>query len=601
MDGFSAVDCNVVSSGRGGDSRSFLDTDLQYKWSKSAVDKKSDSAHETSRSIEKDPNVSKDLGNLVRCCETESPIYPDCSDSIDDTLTSHRASLENDIEQLQLCLHQEKSMRTMLERAIGRSSCTLSPGNRQLVAQTRELIQEIELLEEEVANRERHVLSLYRNIFDQCLSRTLSGQSSLMTSPAHIKNEVRKHPSIISSTFCSSKKFSLQPFQLLGTKKDSGKKNTLQQSKARHSILDEKTNIHIDSNSSDPAKVPEKVHTVGKNSLPVRTLKDHLYQCPSKLSEELVRCMAAMYCWVCNGSPVKPENGCVPLESRSSTKVALPRQSVGGDQDCSWRSTMEISRMLTDGNQHSRASYATSSYRVLVEQLERVNPSHMETDAKLAFWINVYNSLVMHAYLVCGIPIRSMRRMVLFQKAGYNIGGHIISANSIEHSILCCHSQRIGHWFETILLTAMRRKSGEERQLVGTGFGLSNSQPLVCFALCNGASSDPMMRVYTASNVKEELEIAKNDYLQANVVVKKSSKVLLPRILERYSKEASISTNDLFSWVCDNVDKQLCDAIKKCIDSKSNRKSSHIMEWLPYDMRFQYVFASDLTEKPWWL
>ena len=110
-------------------------------------------------------------------------------------------------------------------------------------------------------------------------------------------------------------------------------------------------------------QVPEKVHTVGKNSLPVRTLKDHLYQCPSKLSEELVRCMAALYCWVCNGSPVKPENGCVPLESRSSTKVALPRQSVGGDQDCSWRSTMEISRMLTDGNQHSRASYATSSYR----------------------------------------------------------------------------------------------------------------------------------------------------------------------------------------------------------------------------------------------
>lgn len=109
------------------------------------------------------------------------------------------------------------------------------------------------------------------------------------------------------------------------------------------------------------------------------------------------------------------------------------------------------------------------------------------------------------------------------------------------------------------------------------------------------------MRVYTASNVKEELEIAKNDYLQANVAVKKSSKVLLPRILERYSKEASISTNDLLPWVCDNVDKKLCDAIKKCIDSKSNRRLSHIMEWLPYDMRFQYVFASNLTEKPWWL
>lgn len=110
-------------------------------------------------------------------------------------------------------------------------------------------------------------------------------------------------------------------------------------------------------------QVPERVHTEGKNSLAVHTLKDHLCQCPSKLSEELVRCMAAIYFWVCNAAPEKPENGCVPLESRSSTKVALPRQSVGGDQDCSWRSMMEISRILTDRNQHSRASYATSSYR----------------------------------------------------------------------------------------------------------------------------------------------------------------------------------------------------------------------------------------------
>lgn len=109
------------------------------------------------------------------------------------------------------------------------------------------------------------------------------------------------------------------------------------------------------------------------------------------------------------------------------------------------------------------------------------------------------------------------------------------------------------------------------------------------------------LRVYSAANVKEELEVAKKDYLQANVVVKRSKKVFLPRILERYSKETSISSDDLLSWVCENVDKKLRDAIQKCIDSKSNRKSSHIMEWSPYDTRFRYVFPRDLTEKPWWV
>lgn len=100
--------------------------------------------------------------------------------------------------------------------------------------------------------------------------------------------------------------------------------------------------------------------TVKKNSLAGFTLKDHLYQCPNKLSEELIRCMAAIYCWVCNASITK-----------SSAKVVLPRQSIGSDQDWSCRSTstVEISRISTDGNQHLRASYGISSCRWEVKML----------------------------------------------------------------------------------------------------------------------------------------------------------------------------------------------------------------------------------------
>ncbi|CBI35751.3 unnamed protein product, partial [Vitis vinifera] len=94
----------------------------------------------------------------------------------------------------------------------------------------------------------------------------------------------------------------------------------------------------------------------------------------------------------------------------------------------------------------------------------------------------------------------------------------------------------------------MRKKSGEERQLISSKFGLPSSQPLVCFALCTGAFSDPVLKVYTASNIKEELEVAKREFLQANVIVKKSRKVFLPKVLERFAKEASISSDDLLKW-----------------------------------------------------
>lgn len=34
--------------------------------------------------------------------------------------------------------------------------------------------------------------------------------------------------------------------------------------------------------------------------------------------------------------------------------------------------------------------------RMLVEQLEKVDVTQMELNAQIAFWINVYNSLLMH-------------------------------------------------------------------------------------------------------------------------------------------------------------------------------------------------------------
>ena len=79
--------------------------------------------------------------------------------------------------------------------------------------------------------------------------------------------------------------------------------------------------------------------------------------------------------------------------------------------------------------------------------------------------------------------------------------------------------------------------------------------------------------------------------------MKKSKKVLLPRVLERFAKEASISSDELLNWVIENVDKKLHNSIQKCIDGKSKKKSSQVIDWLPYSSRFRYIFSKDLTEK----
>ncbi|RLN19245.1 uncharacterized protein C2845_PM02G20200 [Panicum miliaceum] len=540
---------------------------------------------------------------------------------------NHRVSLENDVRsktkeavfdpacgadrvrQLQLHLHQERSIRVMLDRAIGRASSTLSPGHRHFPAQTKELIAEIELLQEEIANREQHVLTLYRSIFDQCMSGPSSGQSSGISSPAHTKNitsRARRQPSIISSAFCSSKKLPIQPFRIMESLSESGRTKNMVKAKIKHqSFSSETLDIHPTAFPPDPKKLPYS----GSSSL-ARTLKDHLYQCPSKISEEMVRCMASIYYLLRTEAPEKPEKARSPFLSRSSTNVILPRR-VNGEENSSSNNkcTVEIASISVDKNQMPDVSYVITHYRLLVEQLERVDLSMSENSIKLAFWINVYNSLIMHAYLAYGVPNSSLKRMALFHKlalpqAAYNIGGHAVTANSIEHALLCFRSPRLGrNRFESILSTAMRKKCADEKQLVQLKFGLPDCQPLALFALCTEASSDPMLRVYTAKNVMEELERAKREFLQATVVVRKSKrKVFLPRLVERYAREASLGPDDVLPWAqreggaAADGRAQLDDAVQR--GAGGRRKAAQAVEWLPYAARFRYAFARSMVDKP---
>ncbi|XP_021767968.1 uncharacterized protein LOC110732342 isoform X2 [Chenopodium quinoa] len=396
----------------------------------SASDKKADiSRFGVPYSIDCNHDLSLDSPFSSRTCGSETPHN---GRSIDSSTSSsnHRASLEKDVYLLQSRLQQEKSMRIMLEKAIGRASSALSPGHRHLASQAKELIAEIELLEEEVSNREQHVLTLYRNIFEQCASQPSSVQTSSMSSPVHTKNKPRKHPSKISSATCSSKKF---PLRGLSLKSTSAKKD----GKIKHgSLCVGKIDIHNEKPCSNQIKVHGKSSDIVKNS-GVRTLKDYLHQCPSKLSEEIVNCMAAVYCWFCSATSTNSDNLGNHQSSGVSKFCGDFNPQLGSQKKHTSKSMLEISSMPTDKKQVSRASYAITSYRALVEQLKRVNVSQMEVEAQIAFWINIYNSLIMHAYLAYGIPHSSLRRLALFHKAGYNIGGIVVTANAIEHSIFC--------------------------------------------------------------------------------------------------------------------------------------------------------------------
>lgn len=111
-------------------------------------------------------------------------------------------------------------------------------------------------------------------------------------------------------------------------------------------------------------QVRDNVQAFEQNTI-VKTLKDHLHQCPSKLSEEMIRCMAIVYCWLRSATSVSSEKNRSPFLSRSSTNVIQPRRGIIEDQDWSGKSMVEILWISTDKGRFSHASYAINNYRLV--------------------------------------------------------------------------------------------------------------------------------------------------------------------------------------------------------------------------------------------
>src|SRR5437763_8929268 len=55
---------------------------------------------------------------------------------------------------------------------------------------------------------------------------------------------------------------------------------------------------------------------------------------------------------------------------------------------------------------------------------------------RLAFWINVYNALVLHGIVRLGIRRSVRRTWNFFGRVSYRVGGHVFSLDDVEHGVL---------------------------------------------------------------------------------------------------------------------------------------------------------------------
>lgn len=172
-------------------------------------------------------------------------------------------------------------------------------------------------------------------------------------------------------------------------------------------------------------------------------------------------------------------------------------------------------------------SEAYAAYRRYTLQLRAFDPmTLLGRGRQLAFWINLYNGLVLDAVVQWRVE-RSVREVPgFFWRAGYNIGGLRYSANDMENGVLR------GNAAHPALPGAPFGRSDQRRS-----FSVRPIDPRVHFALVCASRSCPPVAVYDSERIDEQLDLAARSFIRGGGVKVDATRkrVYFSRIFQWYA------------------------------------------------------------------
>ncbi|KAK3025673.1 hypothetical protein RJ639_042013 [Escallonia herrerae] len=213
-------------------------------------------------------------------------------------------------------------------------------------------------------------------------------------------------------------------------------------------------------------------------------------------------------------------------------------------------------------------------YLRIVEELQRVDLHDMPREEKLAFFVNLYNMMTIHAILVWGHPAGALERRKLLGDFKYVIGGCTYSLSAIHHGILRANQRPPYNLIKPFGVKDKRCK-----------VALTYSEPLVHFALVSGNRSGPALRCYSPGNIDKELMEAARGFLRSGGL-----------LLDLHSKVASVSK--ILRWYSSDFGKNEVEVLRHAANYLEPSESQALLELLaitqlkvvyqPYDWGLNY-------------
>ncbi|XP_041004053.1 uncharacterized protein LOC121249407 isoform X1 [Juglans microcarpa x Juglans regia] len=561
-----------------------------------------------------------------------------------------KMALLQDVDKLKKKLRHEENVHRALERAFTRPLGALPRLPPYLPPYTLELLAEVAVLEEEVVRLEEQVVNFRQGLYQEAVyisskknvensSDAIDRNSVKSSSTKHQRSKslpqnelnsatstARPQPCLARST--SRKLSSPDTFPDRAANCSSVpvmEKQTLKKSNSPPSYPEDrqgKENL-LCSNSVKDKQSPEKKYTKVVASVKRAPIKhESMEKCadpfrsklesrlveeraeesssgssgdrvleadstPNKLSEDIVKCLSGIFARMSTLKDKVAELGAFQsVASHASNRETEFRDPYDicpeyRNRDIGpYKHLCSIEASSIDLNRTTNALFLIHRLKLLFGKLATVNLEGLTQQQKLAFWINSYNSCMMNAFLEQGIPNTPEMVVALMQKATIVVGGHLLNAITIEHFIL-----RLPYHLKFTCAKTAKNDEMKARSV----FGLKWSEPLVTFALSCGSWSSPAVRVYTASQVEEELEVAKRDYLQAAVGFTKTSKLIIPKLLDWYQLDFAKDLESLLDWVCLQLPDELRSEAVKCLERRGREPVSQLVQVKPYDFSFRLL------------
>ncbi|OEL13727.1 hypothetical protein BAE44_0025254 [Dichanthelium oligosanthes] len=513
-----------------------------------------------------------------------------------------RHELEFEVSELETVLEKEQRLGRVLQCSLqGRVVChcclsTLVPTN------VRGLLGELAMVEDEIFYLEKKVDDLRLRLrreqkwTDQCIQQQQQQQS-------WPQNRLPRHS-------VSRRELQVQGAQQLPKLPCPGSDEALE--------CESKASVGSVSAKGDEMEIARRSsHCKSSETTPAPPERKVCLNSPNKLSEELIRLMVTIFHKLnktadagelelsgtskLNISCIGPRslvprvavNGTAamsPLKNRRASAKAGHRAEEKTAAGCQ-RRFVEFTRASVDVSRISLCLVDIKNLRGLMQKLCTADPRLLTNKQKLAFWINIYNFCVMHAFLQHGLPPSPEKLLALLNQASVNVGGTVLNVLSIEHLILR-HSPE-----------GKQGIMDEGQRALLHSYGLGYPEPNVVFALCRGSRSSPALRVYTAEDVSNELERAKVDYLESTVRAvagRKQRAVVVPKLLHWHMRDFADDAASLLEWVHSQLPRAsgpLRRAIREVLGANSGGRggaatpapAAKMVEVEPYDAEFCYL------------